>query len=66
MIARMIYGRPVHRVEDVEELLWRVAQFLDRPETKYARDNFRARILKALDGGDWREELTDEDVERYA
>ncbi len=60
-----ILGENVHMVSHPEELLWRIAAFLDRSETAYARRNLRARIRKALDGGDWREELTDEEVERY-
>lgn len=60
-----ILGEPVHTVEDAEELLWRVAAFLDRQETTHARQNLRARIRKALAGGDWREALTDGDVVRY-
>lgn len=65
-VVRRILGRPVHRVEDAEELLWRVAQFLDSPSDPHERKNLRTRILKALDGGDWRASLTDDDDERYA
>ncbi len=61
-----IFGERVQVVPDAEELLWRVAAFLDRNETEFARRNLRTRIRKALDGGDWREPVTEQEVERYA
>jgi hypothetical protein len=64
--TRPILGEPIYPVENAEELLWRIASFLDRQEMSYARRNLAARIRKALAGGDWREELTAEEVERYA
>ena len=65
---KFIFGKPVERVDEPEELLWLVAQFLDTPDSEQGskRRNLRVRILKALDGGNWKARLTDEDDARYA